>query len=63
MDSTRPTKEANEKQRSQWLYQTKESRVNDMAAGKAAARARRDAKAKRIADLQESAADRKEKRG
>lgn len=63
MDSIRPTKEANEKQRSQWLYQTKENRVNDMATGKAAARARRDAKAKRIADLQEAAADRKEKRG
>ena len=63
MDSIRPTKEANEKRRAQWLYQTKESRVNDMATGKAAARARRDARAKRLSDLQESAADRKEKRG
>lgn len=55
MDSIRLTKEANAKQRSQWLYQTKENRTNDMSAGKAAARARRNARAKRLSDLQEAA--------
>ena len=58
MDSIRLTKEANAKQRSQWLYQTKENRTNDMSAGKAAARARRNAKAERLADLQDAVAKR-----
>ncbi len=55
MDSIRLTKEANERQRAQWLYQTKENRANDMSAGKAAARARRNARAERLSDLQEAA--------
>ena len=55
MDSTRPTKEANEKRRLEWLYQTKERRISDMSATKVAARKRRRARAERLSDLQEAA--------
>ena len=55
MDSTRLTKEANEKRRLEWLYQTKERRISDMSATKVAARKRRRARAERLSDLQEAA--------
>ena len=53
METTRPTKEANNRTRAKWLYQTKEQKGADLSVWKKVARDKKNAKALKRAEKEE----------